>query len=270
MKFLFPIVTSIIIFSVTSCERSQTHELEVKNQKLQEKLTVLQNEKVALRTENQLFRERSAARARLSGDAANQVIFQTELNDSPGYKNDPFIGEKDGPVIAMVFTDFSCAPCAQFALETFAALMQDAKQNSSLRLIVRDFPLSSNKHSLTAAQFANCAGEQGKYWQSHEALFKNQAEVQSGNFEAVMRLVEGIDHKRLVRCVKSGRYEKEIAQDISDGRSMGAQGAPGVFIGIQKTEPNSLEGTFIRGAQPLAAFQRQIQKAKLFAENTKN
>lgn len=107
---------------------------------------------------------------------------------------------------------------------------------------------------------ADCAGEQGKYWEMHDRLFQNQRALEpwSGHAAAI-----GLDVAAFDTCLASEKFAPAIRRDMAEARKAGATGTPSFVLGVtDPDDPNKVKGlAFIRGAQPFAAFKAQIDEA---------
>jgi protein-disulfide isomerase len=187
-----------------------------------------------------------------------QTLRRGKLSDSPTFRvrfkpdsshlDDPFLGPDNASVIIMAFNNYQCSPCRDFALNTFPLIKENYLVTNKVKFILRDFPLNLETNATTAAELAHCAGEQGHYWRAHDVLYENPINVDTGEFDKIVRALP-VDHERLTTCLTSNRYKTEIKADIAEGVRIGVRGAPGFFIG-RKHESGEMSGTFIRGAQP--------------------
>jgi len=105
---------------------------------------------------------------------------------------------------------------------------------------------------------ANCAGEQGKYWEMHDRLYANQKSFEpwTAHAEAI-----GLDMSRFQDCLDSGRSADEIRKDMAEAQKAGVTGTPAFFLAY--TDPASSKVktvTALKGAQPFAAFKAAIDK----------
>jgi protein-disulfide isomerase len=122
-----------------------------------------------------------------------------------------------------------------------------------------DLPLESiHKFAFKAAEAANCAGEQGKYWEMHDRLFANQKTLEpwKPHAEAI-----GLDVPKFEACLTAGKQAEEIRKDMAEAQKAGINGTPGFFLAY--TEPNSTKVKTVArltGAQPFSAFKAQIDK----------
>ena len=170
----------------------------------------------------------------------------------------PTLGRADAPVTLVEFSDYQCPFCQRFFATTLPALKKDYIDTGKLRFVYRDFPLEMHPHAREAAVAAHCVGEQGKYWEMHDALFQYQAALAPAQIAERARAL-GLDSSRFDQCLTSGRHTASIERGLADGAAAGVQGTPGFVVG--KTQPgDTIQGTPIRGAQPLETFRRIIEQ----------
>jgi protein-disulfide isomerase len=118
----------------------------------------------------------------------------------------------------------------------------------------KDFPLQSiHPQAQKAAEAAECAGEQGKYWEMHDALFGSQ-DRWSGQQDPGAIFTElagdlGLDQGSFDACLEGGQYEGDVLDDQKEGIAEGVSSTPAFFI----------NGAALTGAQPFEAFQQQIE-----------
>jgi protein-disulfide isomerase len=98
----------------------------------------------------------------------------------------------------------------------------------------RDYPLSGHRFSRYAAHAAQCAGEQGRFWEMHDQLFFNHAWAQTGRdptrlFRDFARAV-GLDVERYDACMESGRYAGRIEASRLAGERLGVNSTPTFFV----------------------------------------
>lgn len=130
------------------------------------------------------------------------------------------------------------------------------KYEGQVRLVYRDFPLTQiHPQALPAALAAECAHEQGKFWEYHDLLFANQAQLDEPSLRDYAAQV-GLDTGSFDECLSSQKYLEEVQKDYSDGASYGVSGTPAFFV----------NGHLISGAMPLAAFEQAVDQALAEAE----
>lgn len=161
-------------------------------------------------------------------------------------------GAADAPVTIVEYSDFECPYCARYFTETYPQLKEEYVDTGQVRYIFRHFPLAFHSQAGPAAQAAECAGEQGSFWEMHDALFENQGSW-AGSAEAPAVFADlaeglGLDRAEFETCLSSEKYADKVQEDAEAGAAEGVDGTPAFFV----------NGVLISGAQPFATFQKQI------------
>jgi protein-disulfide isomerase len=166
--------------------------------------------------------------------------------DVPIEPDDPILGPEDAPITLIAFSDYQCPFCKRWHDQVFGRLVQE--YGDRVKFIFRDFPLNSiHPQASPAAQAANCANEQGAFWQYHDALFSYKYDLGEQAFEQYAREL-GLDAAALMDCYNSGRYADEVDADLEFASAFGIQSTPTFF----------LNGIPIVGAQPYDVFKQII------------
>ncbi|MEM6794214.1 MAG: DsbA family protein [Acidobacteriota bacterium] len=172
----------------------------------------------------------------------------------------PFLGNPEAPVTIVEFSDFQCPYCARGAA-TVEQILEKYPQD--VKVVFKHFPLGFHPWAKPAAIAANCAGNQkmDAFWTLHDKYFEKQKELKPDNVIDMSRTFladSGLDMGAWDTCAadtESEQYKKEAASvdaDMALGQSLGVSGTPGFFV----------NGTFLNGAQPIAAFEPLIAAAK--------
>lgn len=114
----------------------------------------------------------------------------------------------------------------------------------------KDFPLEFHKDARKAAEASRCAGEQGKYWEYHDVLFANTNALGIDKLKKYAADLK-LDVDQFATCLESGKYAASVSKDMAEGAQAGVTGTPAFFV----------NGRFLSGAQPFAAFQDAIEEA---------
>jgi protein-disulfide isomerase len=161
-----------------------------------------------------------------------------------GTEGDPSIGPDNAPITIVEFSDFNCGFCQRFHQQTFPELM--AAYPDQIRFVYRDFPVTSQE-SYYAAQAAQCAGDQGAFWEFHDLLFGGELGLGSEAYAAYAEKL-GLDGQALLACVTDGTHAEGVEKDARFAAGIGVSGTPTFFI----------NGLPMVGAQPLEQFRRII------------
>jgi protein-disulfide isomerase len=171
---------------------------------------------------------------------------------TPVSEDDNVLGNEDAAVTLMVYTDFECPYCGRFhpsveqAIEDFG---------DDVRVVIRNFPLSFHQKAVPAANAAECAGEQGEYFEYVSELFANQTKLGDDLYEEIASDL-GLSMSSFRTCLEEDRYEGKISADLSSGMAAGVTGTPGTLIISEGSEPQ-----LVPGAVPYAQFKAMIEAA---------
>ena len=161
--------------------------------------------------------------------------------------DDAVKGNSDAPVEIVEFSDFQCPFCERFYTDTLPQLESEYINTGKVKLAFRDFPLSIHPMAKPAALAAECAGDQGKYWEYHDKIFENQGRLSADVWDDFATEI-GLNVGTFNSCVSSGKHNAEIDADFAAGRAAGVTGTPAFFI----------NGKLLVGAQPFEAFKQVI------------
>ncbi len=142
--------------------------------------------------------------------------------------DDPYIGGENAKVVIVEFSDYSCPYCAKFALEVERRIHETF--GDRVKIVFRDFPVHG-EIAYKAAEAADCAAEQGKYWEYHYILFERQGEWmrnESKFYDYASEL--GLDVGKFKACLESGKYREEVEKDVKDALSYGVKATPTIFV----------------------------------------
>lgn len=173
--------------------------------------------------------------------AANAV--DIEVTDKDHIRGNP-----NAKVTIIEFSDFECPFCGRFAPTVKQALDE---YSDDVRLVYKHFPLDSiHPQARPAAEASECAAEQGKFWEFHDALFENQTSL-SANYYPQLAGELGIDTGKFNDCLTSGRFAQKVEDDYQLGLSVGARGTPYSLV----------NGQPVSGAVPFAQLKQAIDAA---------
>jgi protein-disulfide isomerase len=147
--------------------------------------------------------------------------------------DDPSRGEADALVTIVEFTDFQCPSCAAMQPIIDEVLKSYDKK---VRFVVRDFPLLAHANARKAAEAANAANAQGKFFEYAVVLFKHQDALDIPSLKKYASDL-GLNRSLFDAALDSGKYAAEIRHDIDDGEKYGVEGTPTIFVnGVVLTE----------------------------------
>jgi protein-disulfide isomerase len=140
---------------------------------------------------------------------------------------DHVLGASHAPVTVVEYADFECPNCKQAApalkllLERFAG---------RVRVVFRHFPLEEvHPHALAAAEAAECAGGQGKFWEMHDLLFANQEHLKNSQLHSYAERLQ-LDIARYTAEMDDQVHLQTIREDVAGANRSGIRGTPGFFV----------------------------------------
>lgn len=161
-------------------------------------------------------------------------------------------GPKDAWVTIVEVSDFQCPFCNR--VNPTLKQVQD-KYGDDVRIAFKHNALPFHQRAKPAAKAAECAGDQGKFWEMHDQLFANQRQLEDADLEKYAAAV-GVNMGEWKSCYNSNKHDAKIDGDQRQASALGARGTPAFFI----------NGRYLSGAQPLASFERlideELKKAK--------
>jgi protein-disulfide isomerase len=165
------------------------------------------------------------------------------------------MGSDSAPLTVVEYADFVCPACAQFAVLTAPDIKQRLVATGQVRWVFRDFPLDHNPNSMPAHHAAQCAGEQGRFFEMHDQLYFNHGRWVTerrpqGRFRDFARTI-GLDVGRFDDCMASGRYVARLEQAKQDAAAAGVNATPTFDIGGQR----------VSGALLYDDFKRYVDRA---------
>ncbi len=175
-----------------------------------------------------------------------------KVNVKPGHL--PALGKKDAKVTIIEFADFRCPFCARFFTDTEPQIIKEYVDTGKAKFIFRHFAFLGSA-STVAANAAECANEQEKFWEYYNYLYKNQPPESDTTMFNTETLTEaagnlGLDTEQFRSCLDSSKHNEKVEKDASDGRAAGVSGTPTFFI----------NGRSIVGAVPYDNFKQIIEE----------
>jgi protein-disulfide isomerase len=140
---------------------------------------------------------------------------------------DHILGSLEAPIELVEYGDFECPHCGR-AFSIVQKLRADL--GDQLRFAFRHFPLAKmHPHARKAAEAAEAAGAQGKFWEMHDVLFHHGTELELGN---ITRYAEqlGLDIPRFKAEIQSEKYAPRVQEDLASGVRSGVNGTPTFFL----------------------------------------
>ena len=175
---------------------------------------------------------------------------QASVDDSP------FLGSKDAKVTIIEFADFRCPFCERFFKDSEKQIIANYVNTGKAKFVFKHYAFLGQE-SVWAGEAAECANEQGKFWEYHDWLYNNQASESNLAYYSKANLIKyagkvGLDLNKFSPCLNSDKYSGRVSTDLAKGQAAGVNGTPTIFI----------NGQSVVGAQPFSAFKSIIDGIK--------
>ena len=172
---------------------------------------------------------------------ASKIEINLTAPESPSFPiatdDQPSKGTAKASVTIVEFTDFQCPSCAR-QHPVLERIVNEFGER--VRLVVRDFPLSQHADARKAAEAAEAAREQGKYWEYAAVLFRNQSALGVDKLRQYATEV-GLDRAKFDASLDSGKFAEKVQRDVMDGHKLGVNGTPTLYINGKRVSDNSYE-----------------------------
>ncbi len=193
------------------------------------------------------------ANATASGKPTREALLQGAVK----------LGNPDAKVVMVEYADFQCPFCGKFQKETMPLIVENYIKNGQVLFAYKDYAFLGDE-STYAAEAAQCAGEQDKFWQYHDYLYKylwdnyysknrNGENVGAFSKSELKKFANtlGLNTTAFNFCLDSGKYEAAVKESTEQGRGFGVDGTPAFFI----------EGELVTGALPYSQFKAALDEA---------
>ena len=140
-----------------------------------------------------------------------------------------FEGADSAKIIMTEFSDFQCQFCGKWVTDTYPALKTSYIDSGKMKFAFKNYPLPFHPNAAPAANAAECASEQGKFWQFHDKLFANQGALSADNYKKWATDL-GLNMTQFNACTDAKKFDSVVNAQIAEGSSFGVNGTPTFFL----------------------------------------
>ncbi len=173
----------------------------------------------------------------ISRDKKNVQAISIEFIKNINITGSPFLGDAQGEVTIVVFSDFQCSGCGKTA-SVLDQILEEYPQG--LKIVYKNFPLDFHQFAKPAAYGSLAAAEQGKFWEFHDLLFKYSSVLNNNTIDRVATET-GLDFERFKKDMASTAVRLKVEQDVDDGKKAGVSSTPTIFINGRRLKDRSME-----------------------------
>ncbi|MFH1246387.1 MAG: DsbA family protein [Candidatus Liptonbacteria bacterium] len=172
------------------------------------------------------------------------------VNVSDLLPRDVVLGDANAPVTLIEYGDYQCPWCARFFSQTESQVRKDYVEGGKVKIIFRDFAFLGQE-SIDAANAAQCAKDQSKFWPFHDAVYtaeEKDANENNGNMDKAFFINIatdlGMDVSKFTQCYNNKTYVKDVTDEYENGTAAGVSGTPSAFINGKAVPSGSTYSAF--------------------------
>ena len=176
------------------------------------------------------------------------------------FETAPFKGNANAKVGLMAWSEFQCPWCQRFFAETFAELNREYISSGRVLFVFRHLPLEQiHPLAMTAAQAAECAGRQGKFWPMHDLMFLNPKLLAEPHLRKHAARVR-VDTRAFAACLDDSETEAKVRGDLAEAKTLGVTGTPTFFFGAIESGNRFRVTERMSGSKPIAEFRKVLDR----------
>jgi protein-disulfide isomerase len=173
--------------------------------------------------------------------------------------NAPTQGAANAKAVVVEFSDFECPFCGRHAQTTYRDLLRKFVDTGLVRYVFRHLPLEQlHPSAVRAATGAECARQQGKFWEMHDRLFANQKALGPSDLLSHAKGLR-LDEARFQACMDGGTASARVRADLTEAERLNLTATPAFLIGDVMSSGAVRITRRIDGAHPLPIFQSAIE-----------
>lgn len=199
------------------------------------------------------------------GPSATSSEAETRLIDLQGIPQgqtedgSPVLGRADAPATLVDYSDYKCPHCGAFTMDTLPRLIDEYVRTGKLRLVHKDMAILGEQ-SIWAAMAAQCANDQGRFWEYHLLLFdrihSSDRPLDLSRDDLKQFAAElGLDTQQFGQCLDENKYAQKVEDERAEGKQRGVEGTPTFFLNDQKIVGNAPYDEFKQ------MIDRELEKA---------
>jgi protein-disulfide isomerase len=247
MKILKPILATILlvgtVHSVAFAQASETRAILDRLATLESMIQALASQLADL-----------TAKVRPDPPSPIEVIPPQEVNVNDAAMK----GSAKATIVLIEFSDFECPFCGRHAQSSYGDIRRQYVETGKVKYVFKHFPIEQlHRFARKAAEAAECAGEQGKFWEFHDSLFANQQALSSNDLSDRARAVE-LDVTSFDSCLSGGKMNARVADDLAEARRLGLTATPAFVLGELGNDGTVTVTRRIIGAQSFSVFQAAL------------
>ena len=172
-------------------------------------------------------------------------------------------GSPRARTVVIEYSDFECPFCRSFARATLPEVTARYIETGVVQFVFRHLPLPRHTRAFKAAEAAECAGHDGKFWEMHDSLFLEPARLELGYYVERAQVL-GLEPRRFATCL-AGEAADHVRADVAEARRLGVNGTPTFFLGNLRADGRVEVTRRHAGVLSIDTFERLIKETMAVA-----
>jgi protein-disulfide isomerase len=188
-----------------------------------------------------------------------QAPEQNKLVDaSVSLAGEPSKGAPTAKVTLVEVSDYHCPFCRRHMQTTQPQIDAEYVNTGKLQYVFIDYPIAQlHPDAFKAHEAANCAGDQGKYWEMHAKLFSTPTRDPSQLVAQAQEI--GLDPGKIKACLDGGKYAKVVRDSVARMEQLGVDSTPTFLVGVTPPAGQPMKVVkVVKGAMPFTEFKKAI------------
>lgn len=166
------------------------------------------------------------------------VLIVLSACSTPDPNEPQILGSNSAPVVIEEFSDLECPNCAIISPQIEAVVRENSKL---VQLHFYHYPLSIHPFAFVAAEAAECAGDQGKFWEFTDLIFQNQTDLNEDFLRNVADTLK-LNSKDFKACLEERKYKAKVQAHLTEGQTRNIPGTPTIFVNGERYQWAGKEG----------------------------
>jgi protein-disulfide isomerase len=195
----------------------------------------------------------------VASQAAPPAVQAGELPESISLSGVFLKGDAKANVVILEYADFECPACKKFVRDTYPAMIAEFVETGRASLAFKHFPLPNHPMARPAALAAQCAGQQGRFWEFYDAIFGLAQPLSPAVLDYVTRDL-ALDQNKLSSC--AAESVRVVDNHLEEAKTFKLRGTPAFIVGALVDEGVMRPIRRIAGAAPIGQFRSGVEEAE--------
>jgi protein-disulfide isomerase len=246
-----PRLAAVTLLAMLSMSGPQTPQDEVAA--LRKEVEALKAQQTAMQRDLNVIKNFLQVLAQAQQPAEAALVDKTVQVDGV-----PMKGALNAKVMMVEVSDYHCPFCRRFRQQTQPQIDTQYIETGKIRYAFIDYPIAQlHPDAFRAHEAANCAGEQGKYWEMNSQLFEQPVRDVPALVTQAGKV--GVNTSQFKSCLEGGKYAAPVRESISRMQALGIDSTPTFLLGVTPSPGQPMKIVkVVKGAQPFADFQTAL------------